>query len=463
MVDPARFNPGLSIRNRLLLQLGVVAFVISISLFLLARQVIVQAVTATQDGLLNAAVQSIVDKITVIDGTVSLDLPYDTFSLLGAVGEDRIFYRIAENDRFLTGYEDFPYDGVFGDLRAPVFGNIEYLGETFRFVAIENILFSNDKPQRLTIIIAQSQNFQASVQTRISNNLLLVSLAFLLIAILVAYLTANLTIRPIDRFTMDVKQRGPTDLRKVSADVPIELLPLAQSLNGFISRFRSALRQTETFIAEAAHHIRTPLSVVKSESELALRKSKNPENREHLRNIIQAVDWTNRSATQLLDHAMVLYRIERPEKAKLSLQQTAGDLVSQFQPVAALRDLDLRFSSDVSIEEQVLLDRTLLEAALRNLLDNALKYAKPESGVNVSLTRADKRFEIAITNWVSRPESLNPSKLLKKFKRGENTENIVGSGLGLSIVTEAAHAIGAKFTIRKIKRGGICAVLSIAC
>ena len=112
MIDPARFNPGLSIRNRLLLQLGVVAFVISISLFLLARQVIVQAVTATQDGLLNAAVQSIVDKITVIDGTVSLDLPYDTFSLLGAVGEDRIFYRIAENDRFLTGYEDFPYDGV---------------------------------------------------------------------------------------------------------------------------------------------------------------------------------------------------------------------------------------------------------------------------------------------------------------------------------------------------------------
>ena len=91
----------------------------------------------------------------------------------------------------------------------------------------------------------------------------------------------------------------------------------------------------------------------------------------------------------------------------------------------------------------MLLDRTLLEAALRNLLDNALKYSKPESEVNVSLTRTSKRFEIAITNWVSRPDSLNPSKLLKKFKRGKNTENIVGSGLGLSIVTEAAHAIGA--------------------
>ena len=463
MAEPAHPRLGLSIRNRLLLQLGVVAFIISISLFLLARQVIVQAVTATQDGLLNAAVQSIVDKISVVDDAVSLDLPYDTFSLLGAVGEDRIFYQIAENGRFLTGYEDFPYDGDFGDLREPVFGNIEYLGETFRFVAIENIIFFNDTARRLTIVIAQSQNFQASVQTQISNNLLLVTLALLLIAILVAYLTANLTIRPIDRFAMDVKQRGPTDLRKVSADVPIELLPLVQSLNGFISRFRSALRQTETFIAEAAHHIRTPLSVVKSESELALRKSKNPENREHLRNIIQAVDWTNRSATQLLDHAMVLYRIERPETQKVSLQQITGELVSQFQPVAALRDLDLRFSSHVSIEEQVSLDRTLLEAALRNLLDNALKYAKPESDVDVSLTRTGGRFNITITNFVAKPECLSPSKLLKKFKRGEGTEHIVGSGLGLSIVSEAAHAIDAKFTIRKNKRGAICAILSIAC
>ena len=92
-----------------------------------------------------------------------------------------------------------------------------------------------------------------------------VTFIFLIIAILFAFLTANLTIRPIGSFADDVKMRGPSDLRKVSSDVPSELLPLVHSLNGFISRFRTALRQTETFIAEAAHHIRTPLSVVKSE------------------------------------------------------------------------------------------------------------------------------------------------------------------------------------------------------
>ena len=164
-------------------------------------------------------------------------------------------------------------------------------------------------------MIAQSQNFQKSVATKISSNLVIITLLFFMIAILFAFLTANLAIKPIDIFADDVKLRGPKNLRKVSLDVPSELQPLANSLNEFISRFRSTLRQTETFIAEAAHHIRTPLSVVKTESELALRKSKTPENRKRLRTIIKSVDQTNRSATQLLDHAMVLYRAERPETA----------------------------------------------------------------------------------------------------------------------------------------------------
>ena len=56
-----------SIRNRLLLQLGILAFAISLSLFLLVRLVILQTVTVTQDGLLTAALQSVVDKIYVLD------------------------------------------------------------------------------------------------------------------------------------------------------------------------------------------------------------------------------------------------------------------------------------------------------------------------------------------------------------------------------------------------------------
>ena len=454
-------NLNLSIKNRLLIQLGFVAFAISLCVFLITRIVVSQAITATQDGLLTASIQSVIDKIYVVENTVSVDLPYDTFSLLGAVGEDRIFYRIDESGQFLTGYSDFPMPNKFGNIQEPEFSNLKYMGETLRMAAIENIVFAMDKPHELRIIIAQSQNFQKSIASRISSNLILITFFFFMIAILFAFLTANLTIKPIDLFAKDVKMRGPNNLRKVSVDVPTELRPLAQSLNEFISRFRSTLRQTETFIAEAAHHIRTPLSVVKSESELALRKSKTPENRERLRTIIKSVDQTNRSASQLLDHAMVLYRAERPEPEEFSIQHAISEIVTQFKLAADLRDLDLIFSTEVSAKKTVHLDRTLFETSVRNLLDNALKYALAETLIIVEFSQIKNNFRLTIKNEYLSAPFLDQKQLFKKFKRGEQTKEIIGSGLGLSIVMEAVSAIGASIDIRKIKGDIVCATLLV--
>jgi len=320
-----------------------------------------------------------------------------------------------------------------------------------------------DKQHKLRIIIAQSQNFQKSVANKISANLFLITLFFFLTAILFAFLTANLTIRPIARFAQDVKMRGPQNLRKVSEDVPTELKPLAQSLNEFISRFRSTLRQTETFIAEAAHHIRTPLSVVRSESELELRKSKTPGNRARLRTIIKAVDQTNRSASQLLDHAMVLYRAERPEAEAFSIQQAVAEIINQFRPAADLKDLDIIFSSDVKSIETVYLDRTLFDTSVRNLLDNALKYSLAESVVTIDFTKTETDFKLIIKNHYSSAIFLDQKQLFKKFRRGEQTKEIVGSGLGLSIVMEAVNIIGASIDVRKMKGDIVCATLLVPC
>ena len=455
------FKTQSSIRNRLLFQLGAVTFAISLSIFLVVRLVVVQAVTATQDGLLKVAVQSVTDKIYIVDEQVSVDLPYDTFSLLGAMGEDRIFYRISENGKLLTGYSEFPYEGTYGDIREPLFSDVDYLGETYRVAATEFVLFEGKKERRLYITLAQSQKIQNSVLSKISTNLILLVFIFFIFALFVAYLSAKYTIKPINKFAKDVKKRRPADLSKVSSDVPIELLPLSQSLNSFIGRFRTALRQTETFIAEAAHHIRTPLAVVKSESELALRKSKSVENRTHLRNIIRAVDRTNRSASQLLDHAMVLYRSERPERQTFKLDQAAFEVVTQLKPAANLRDLEIYYNSEISIDDIITLDRTLWETALRNLIDNAIKYASPETVVEVSVMKQKQGYDIKIINKIAKPIKTNPSQLFKKFKRGDGTAEIIGSGLGLNIVLEATNAIGGKIKFRKIKGEAICATLSL--
>ena len=454
------FKSQSSIRNRLLFQLGAVTFAISLSIFLVVRLVVVQAVTATQDGLLKVAVQSVTDKIYIVDEQVSVDLPYDTFSLLGAMGEDRIFYRISENGKLLTGYSEFPYEGTYGDIREPLFSDVDYLGETYRVVATEFVLFEGKKERRLYITLAQSQKIQNSVLTNISTNLMLLVFLFFIFALFVAYLSAKYTIKPIHKFAMDVKQRRPADLSKVSSDVPIELLPLSQSLNSFIGRFRTALRQTETFIAEAAHHIRTPLAVVKSESELALRKSKSAENRTHLRNIIRAVDRTNRSASHYLIMRWFCI-VQRDQRETFKLDQAAFEVVTQLEPAANLRDLEIDYNSEISIHDTITLDRTLWETALRNLIDNAIKYASPETVVKVSVMKQKQGYDIRIINKIAEPIKTNPSQLFKKFKRGDGTAEIIGSGLGLNIVLEATNAIGGKIKFHKIRGEAICATLSL--
>ena len=160
---------------------------------------------------------------------------------------------------------------------------------------------------------------------------------------------------------------------------------------------------------------------------------------------------------------MVLYRAERPEKQKFSAHQAVEDLINQFRPAADLRDLDIAFSSNLEQTQQVHLDRTLLETSLRNLLDNALKYAIAESTVSVDLSQDKKQITVIITNDAANLKGFNASQIFQKFKRGPENKDVIGSGLGLSIVLEAANAINATIKVKKLKGKSVCAILSLPC
>ena len=387
----------LSLRNRLLVILAILVAIFSIVLFVSIRALTGQAVSAAQDGLLKAAAVSILEKVRISDGALFFDLPYDTFTILGSIGEDRIFYRIDANSTFLTGYEDLPISDTYGDERTPAFASIEYRGGILRLAAIEKPVLVEGQSIRIRVLIGQTSNFQAQLLSQLTENLLIIVLSFCLFVGLLALLTVNSMLNPIRRLADAVDRRGPNDLRQVDHPTPKELEPLLNALNDFISRLNGALKQTEIFIAEAAHHIRTPLATVKSEGELALRKARKPENRAHLRNIVRSVEQANRSATQLLDHAVVLYRMEQPERRTIKLLQCVNDMVSNFAPTAELRDIEIKVESNISTVLELYLDQTLLETALRNLLDNAVKYSEAESAISIEINGLSDRANQGIS------------------------------------------------------------------
>lgn len=454
--------PNLSIKQRLVLQLGIVTILIAFSLFFLLKNITNQVMTTTQDRLLTASLNSIIDKFYTSNKDISLDLPYDTFSLLGAISEDKLFYKIDYNDKFLTGYQKFPMVLKYGNLRKPIFYDLIFENEKIRVAAIKHSIYVNGKKNLLFIKIGQTLNFQSSISSQITNNLLLIILIFMVLSIILVLLATRIALQPITLLANDLNKRKPNDLTLVKNNVPIELAPLILSLNSFVKKFRGVLRTTETFVAEAAHHIRTPLAIVKSESEIAFLKSKTKSNREHLRNIIRSIDETNRYTTQLLDNAMVLYRLEKLEKQNFSITKSLVHLINVFKPAADLKDINLSTTFNFK-SKFIVTDKLLFETAIRNLIDNSIKYAPIETNINLDYKFFNNVHEIKINNQINKKLNTSKSTLFKRFYRGQNSKNIVGSGLGLSLVNEIILGLNGQFKILKYKEKEFCISVQFFC
>ncbi|MXU66631.1 HAMP domain-containing protein [Rhodobacteraceae bacterium KN286] len=448
----------MSLRRRLFLQMLGVAAVLSVALYLTVRTVAERAAEATQDNILAASATAIAEAARAADQGILVDIPYAAFAMLGAVSEDRVFYRILANDETITGYEDLPMPGPGG--AGPAYLTSPYRDTVVRIVRLNRQLPVDGRPVDLGIVVAQTRLAQDAIARRVANVAAGLGIGFFLLAGLLGGLAAQSTLRPLRRLAGAVSRRGPSDLRPVDHSAPSELQPLLSALNGFIGRLRAALDRTETLIAEAAHHVRTPLATVRIQTEIALRNTDDDATRRTLRAVIRAVEESARSAGQLLDHAMVSYRSDHMDRGPVDLARRLSEMVHSVTPAADLRDIDLHLSG-VDQPAAITGDEVLIDAALRNLLDNAVKYSPADARIEAALAPGDGWFWIEIRDRGRGIGEAGGAELATRFRRGANVGDIVGSGLGLSIVEEVARAHGGRFSLENREGGGTCARLEL--
>ena len=445
-----------SIRRRLALQLGAVALILSILFFVLVREVAGQAAEATQDNILAASATSIADALGASGESVELELPYSALSMLGAISEDRVFYRVYTAAETLTGYETLPSPEA--TVAAPVFATFEFLGEEVRAATVLRRVSLASGPVEVFVTVAQTRLGLGAITSRITTLASAIGVGFFIVAVALSLLAAQSGLRPLERLAAAVGRRGPQDMRPVTAEAPAEIAPLVGALNSFMDRLRASLSRSEDFIAEAAHRVRTPLATVRTQAEIALRRVERPENKQALRQMIRAVDESSRSAGQLLDHAMVTFRADHLAREEVDLAELARDAVSRLEPIAALKDIELIWRGpdhQAAIEG----DRILLQNALRNILDNAIKYSPEDTTIDVSLRRDAGAWRLAVADQGRGLDGADLAKLSERFARGANVGEIVGSGLGLTITSEVAAAHGGSLELRQREEGGACAVL----
>jgi len=447
-----------SIRKRLFYQLAAVAAVLSLAFVLVVRGVASRAAEGTQDDILAASATAIADSLSSEQGEVTLELPYSALSMLGTINEDRVFYRVTVDGETLTGYADLPVTNVPTRLDASAFSTEVYRGDEVRLASILRRVSNTATGSEVVVTVAQTRSGLAAISRRITVTATGVGLLFFLLATTLSLLAANSALRPLSRMTSAVTRRGPSDLRPVTAETPAELAPLVGALNSFMARLRSSLTRTEDLITEAAHRVRTPLATVRTQAEVTHRKLNKPEHKQAIRDMIRAIDESSRSAGQILDHAMVTFRADSLALDPLDLAALITETCDRLAPTADLKDIALlRELPDGPVPFKG--DGIMLQAALHNILDNAIKYSPEDSDITVRI-EANSALHLSITDQGRGFGNMDLESLTSRYSRGANVGDVVGSGLGLTIADEVARAHGGRLELSHSKEGqGACVSL----
>ncbi len=154
----------------------------------------------------------------------------------------------------------------------------------------------------------------------------------------------------------------------------------------------------------------------------------------------------------------VTFRTDQQEHAPLDARDLIEETVRRLQPVAGLKDISITVVAPQ--QAQIAGDAILIQSALGNLVDNAIKYSPVESDIIVEMLRDGDHYLIHVRDQGPGFPTGSGRRLTRRFARGENSEGTVGSGLGLTIADEVARAHGGRLEIGQNREGaGACVTL----
>jgi two-component system OmpR family sensor kinase len=289
--------------------------------------------------------------------------------------------------------------------------------------------------------------------------LLLVAMVAM-IAALVWYLVGR-GLLPLRRFAEEVARRSPQALQPMTASgLPAEIAPVAAALNALLGRLERALAAQQTFVADAAHELLTPLTAVQVHLQMLERahtETRRETAREDLRH---GLNRCIRLARQLLTLARQSADIPHQSFQTIDLSAVAADAVAEAQTAAESRHTDVGVAAAASA--QVRGDADTLRLLVRNLIDNAIKYTPPGGRVDLATGAADGIAWLTVSdNGPGIPEGDRERVFDRFFRRSGSDAD--GSGLGLAIVREIANRHGATVTLTSPGRiGGLDAQVLMA-
>jgi two-component system heavy metal sensor histidine kinase CusS len=292
----------------------------------------------------------------------------------------------------------------------------------------------------MVLIVGVTSDPFDQTTSRFERYLLPIVLGGALVVAALGYWIARVGLKPVLRLSGEARRIGPTarKQRLSEAALPVELAQMGKSFNAALDRLEGAYVQLESFNADVAHELRTPLANLIGQTQVALSRERSaPELRELLHTNLEELERLRAIVADML----FLARAEQGERAAQAVPRSlAAELIKTVDFYEVLLD-EAGLSVQIEGDAQAVIEPALIHRAMSNLLQNAIQHAPSGSTLRARVQAVEGLAEISVSNELAQVIPADQlARLFDRFYRGDasraNSEN--NHGLGLAIVKAVA-------------------------
>lgn len=318
----------------------------------------------------------------------------------------------------------------------------EMKSDTYRIIASSGTATLQGKAQNYVMLIGLSINFHLHYLDALKKNLIAIAVVISLLIILIiriAVRQGHLPLRNVSNAIKNITSEN-LDARLEPSRVPVELEQLVISFNHMIEKIEDVFTRQANFSADIAHEIRTPITNLVTQTEIALSQNRTPKELEDI--LYSSLEEYNRM-TRMVSDMLFLAQADNnqliPDRVMFDLSAEVIKVFDFFEAWAEERHITLTFHGMPCLIEG---DPQMFRRAINNLLSNALRYTPEGKTVTVSIAERENDFELMIANPGKPVPQEHLPRLFDRFYRVDPSRQRKGegSGIGLAIVKSIVTA-----------------------
>jgi signal transduction histidine kinase len=324
-------------------------------------------------------------------------------------------------------------------------GNREVLG----------LVYNNGK-ENLVIIASAWDKYGLSEQRNLG--LMLVIGGFLMVGIvcLAGWFFAGRSLKPIQNVIKSVDNIGASqlDVRLDEGNQTDEIAQLAQQFNKMLDRLEKAFKLQRSFVSHASHELRTPLTAITGQIQVSLLANDNPkELKLMIQSVLEDVQQLNRLTNNLLD----MTSIDSDDSQTNFKQVNLAEIAWQVRDILLKKNLKnqaiIQFDEQSDLPPEVKGNEALLYTTFLNLMENGIKFSGNQL-VKVGFKINPKDITITFQNGGSVIPTTELSTIFESFRRGSNSRNTKGHGVGLSLTQKIINLHKGKISVQSSENEG---------